>query len=191
MKKTLLLTCLCFVFIHTKAQIFKPATSTANYFSDSLTNIVVDFAFNFKNIQGESLPGEVDADVFQSKIGLPGAQGCMIKRYHSVLDNTASWQCTMYSGDSYEEAAAAYKKVFSQVKHARLKGIGSSAANFEGEMEKADENVRFAVSSLRMKTTDWHYANLVADVELTSSYGGWEVHLNLYYKSRDTDGPTQ
>lgn len=189
MKKLSLLSLCCLAFLFSKAQSTK--TLSLNSFADSLTAIVLAHASNFKSIQGEPLAGEVDADLFQSTIGLPGASYCTIKRYHSKIDNSASWQCIAYAGDNYEEASKAYKKIFSQVKSTRLKGIGSPASQFEGEMEKADENIRFAVSSLKIKTNDWHYANLVADIELIGSYDGWEVHLSLYYKRKDTDGPTQ
>ncbi len=189
MKKLTLFGLCCIVFLFSTAQT-SPATHS-NGFADSLTAIVLAHASNFKNIQGESLPGEVDADLYQSTIGLPGASYCTIKRYHSKIDNSASWQCIAYAGDNYEEASKAYKKIFAQVKSTRLKGIGSPASQFEGEMEKADENVRFAVSSLKIKTNDWHYANLVVDVELIGSFDGWEVHLSLYYKRKDTDGPAQ
>ena len=49
-------------------------------------------------------------------------------------------------------------------------------------MDAVDENVGFAVSSLRLKTTDRRYKNMVAEVEVTSGYTGWEVHLNVYTK---------
>lgn len=177
-------------FFFAGAQATRPAANN-NAFADSLTLIVADFASNFKNIQGENLPGEVDADLYQSTIGLPGAVNCTIKRYHSKIDNSASWQCVAFTGENYEDAAKAYKKIFSQVKSTRLKGIGSPSSSFEGSMETADENVRFAVSTLKIKSTDWHFANLVADVELMGTYSGWEVHLSLYYKRKDTDGPTE
>ena len=190
MKKLTLLTVLCTAFYFAGAQATRPAANN-NAFADSLTLIVADFASNFKNLQGERLPGEVDADLYQSTAGLPGAVYCTIKRYHSKIDNSASWQCVAYTGENYEDAAKAYKKIFSQVKSTRLKGIGTPSSSFEGSMETADENVRFAVSTLKIKTTDWHFANLVADVELMGSYAGWEVHLSLYYKRKDTDGPTE
>jgi hypothetical protein len=44
------------------------------------------------------------------------------------------------------------------------------------------------VSSLRLKTADIRYTNFVADIELVNNYDGWEVHLNLYKKKKDTDG---
>ena len=57
--------------------------------------------------------------------------------------------------------------------------------SFVGELEKDDQNVRFTVSSLRLKTNDKLYKNLVAEVELISNYNGWEVHLNIYTKKAD------
>ena len=113
-KLTLLMTlCICSFFATAQA---KKLPANNNNFADSLTMIVVDFASNFKNIQGENLPGEVDADLYKSTVGLPGAVYCTIKRYHSKIDNSASWQCIAYAGEDYEEAVKVYKKIFTQVK---------------------------------------------------------------------------
>jgi len=188
MKKTLLTTFLCIVVFLSHAQIIKPAIKANNAFADSLTEIVTDYSNNFKNIQGDLLPAEIDADTYLSKIGLPGATGCVIKRYHSVVDNSASWQAVLFTSDSYEEAVKYYKKVFTQIKKIKVKGINSSTGVFEGTMEKLDENVRFSVSSLRLKTPDFRYRNFAADIELVNNYDGWEVHLNLYKKKKDTEG---
>jgi hypothetical protein len=99
-----------------------------------------------------------------------------------VEDNSASWQGIMYAGDNFDNAMKVYKSTFAQVKKAAVSGIENKAAGFEGKIETPDENVRFAVSSLRLKTTDKKLKDLVAEVELSNSYGGWEVHLNIYSK---------
>jgi len=187
MKKIKLLIFSFFAFACVQAQLIKPTPKT-NPFEDSLSKVVLDFKNNFTNLQSDRLPVEIDADTYQSNICLPGATHCIVMRYHSVVDNSASWQAILYTGENYEEAVKVYKNVFGQIKKTKVKGIDSSPASFEGAIENPDENVRFTVSSLRLKAEDNRYTNFAADVELMNNYDGWEVHLNLYKKKKDTDG---
>ncbi len=184
MKKIFLLITFSVAILFSVAQTLKPA-SQDNAFADALNKIAADFRNNFVNIQGEKLPAETDADTYKSKVCLPDAVGCSITRYHSVEDNSASWQAATYAGDSYNDAVKMYKKTFGLVKKTKLKGADATGNSFEGELEKDDQNVRFTVSSLRLKTNDKLYKNLVAEVELISNYNGWEVHLNIYTKKAD------
>ena len=187
MKKTLLLSCSIFTSMLLYSQSFKPAPKN-NSFEDSLNIVVTDYKNNFSGLQGAELQAGIDAETYESKMCLPGATHCIIMRYHSVVDKSASWQATLYSGDNYEEAMKAYKKICDQLKRAKLKGVNGTTSIFEGKLETPDENVRFAVSSFRLKSPDMGYMNFAADVELINNYDGWEVHLNLYKKKKDTEG---
>ncbi|MFT3678962.1 MAG: hypothetical protein QM791_01740 [Ferruginibacter sp.] len=181
MKKQLLpiLFCLCTAFAN--AQLIKKPAPSGN-FSDSLFKIVSDFRNNFSKLQGKALTPQPEAEVYRSTICLPGSKHCVIYRFRSVEDKTASWQGLMYAGEDFEEALKAYKNTFNQVKKSKMNNIAGKPAPFEGEMDKPDDNVRFAVSSLRLKTGDGVYKNMVAEVELSNNYNGWEVHLNIYTK---------
>ena len=180
MKKNLL-TPLFFLLLATaNAQLLKKPSIATN-FSDSLSKIVIDFKNNFAKLQASPLSPLPDAEVYRSRICLPGGKQCVIYRYHSNEDHSANWQSLMYAGESFDEAIKPYTKTFTEVKKTKV-NVNGKPSPFNGDMEKTDENVRFAVSSLRLKTDDATYKNLVAEVELTNNYGGWEVHLNIYSK---------
>ena len=164
------------------AQQPKTASSDA-VFSETINKVVLDFTHNFINIQGGKIPADVDADAYKSNVCVPGALGCKIMRYHSVEDKSANWQAGLYEGESFAEALKMYKKVFGQLKKTPVKGIDNTPTGFDGKMESVDENVGFAVCSLRLKTKNKLYKSLVAEVEITSNYTGWEVHLNIYTKT--------
>jgi hypothetical protein len=188
MKKHLLHLALYCLTITSNAQPTTPPAlvkkQASGNFSDSLFKIVDGYRTNFASVQSRQLPSMPDADMYLSTTCLPGSMNCVILRYHSVEDKTASWQALVYAGESFEEALKAYKNTFSQVKKSRMHSIAGKPASFEGSMENPDENVRFAVSSLRLKTEDALYRNLAAEVELVGTYDGWEVHLNIYTKKR-------
>lgn len=187
MKKNKLLILCLITSINLSAQLLKPA-ARSNSFEDSLNIVLTDYKTNFTSLQGSILSAETDTETYQSNTCLPGATHCIIMRFHSVVDKSASWQATLYAGDDYDTAMKTYKKVFEQLKKAKLKGVNGTTSSFEGTLELPDENVRFAVSTFRLKSPDMGYMDFAADVELISNYGGWEVHLNLYKKKKDTEG---
>jgi len=153
-------------------------------FSDALNKVVQDYTSNFIHIQGEKMPADMDADAYKSRICIPAALGCKVMRYRSAEDKTANWQAGFYEGESFEEAVKMYKKIYSLVKKAAVKGVATSAAGFDGKLETVDESIGFAVSTLRLKTTNKTYKDLVAEVEITSNFTGWEVRLNVYTKKK-------
>ena len=171
----------------------KPEAESA--FSLQLQKVVQDFPANFQGIQGNRMPAEVDADTYLSTVCLPGALVCKVMRYHSVQDKSASWQAVLYEGESFDDAVKMYKKLHSQIKKTTVRGSNGLAAPFEGKLENIDENVGFAVSSLRLKTQHPQYLDLVAELNISSSYTGWEVRLDLYTKKRleesGDDNPTK
>ena len=164
---------------------FSKTLHPANTFNDSLTRIVYHFKKNFYPIQGKQLTSQVMADVYQSKVGMPGAAHCIIQRYHSEEDTTASWQAIMYEGELFEEALKVYKNTVKQLKKAKIKIGENSPASFSGEMEIPDESLSFTVTPLRLDISDKDYKDFYAEVEITNNYDGWEVHLNLHNKKRD------
>ncbi len=184
MKKiTLTVVCLCVLFI-TQAQFYKSILPSFE-FNDSLTKVVIDFRNNYKKIQGQELTPQIGIEVYQSTISLPGSAHCAIYRYHSNMDTTASWQAIMYDGNNYEEAVKVYKNTYRLVNKSRIKWIDRSIASFIGSMEKADDNVPFANTSLQLNVSDPRYKNFYAEIEMTRGGNGWEVHLNLHDKKED------
>lgn len=171
----------------THAQFYKKLLPEDAGFTDSLTSVVYNFKSNYYPIQGKQLTSQGLVHVYQSKAGMPGAAHCVIQRYHSTEDTTASWQAIMYEGESYEEAVKIYKNTYHLVKKAKIKSGEKMPVLFTGEMEAPSESVRFTVTPLKLNTADTDYENFYAEVEITSNYDGWEVHLNLHGKKKDEE----
>ena len=183
-KQVLLLLLFLGSLLFSSAQ-FPKLPGAGSAFTDSLSRIVHDFKKNFYPIQGSQLTSQVMADVYRSKVGMPGAAHCIIQRYRSEEDTTASWQAIMYDGEIYEEALKIYKNTIKQLKKVRLKIGENSPASFSGEMEIPDETLSFTVTPLRLNSPDTDYKDFCAEVEITNNYDGWVVHLNLHKKKRD------
>lgn len=187
MKKiiTLLLLFLCTIHF-AQGQFYKSILPSAA-FADSLSIIVQDFKKNFSTIEGNQLPSRGEMDVYRSKVTIPGALHCTIYRFHSFQDTTASWQAIMYQGESYEQAVKVYKNTVRQLKNSKMKWLDKSIISFIGELEMPDENVRFAITSLKLNIIDKIYRSFFGEIELASSYDGWEVYLNLHSKKNDME----
>ena len=184
-KSTLLLLFLCSIHF-SQAQFYK-SILPSDAFSDSVSIIVQDFKKNFSTIEGRQLPSQGEMDVYHSKVTIPGAVHCAIYRFHSLEDTTASWQAIMYEGDSYENAVKIYKNTFHQLKKSKMKWGDKGTISFIGELEMPVENVRFTVTPLRLNNMDLPYRSFFGEIELTSAYDGWVVHLNLHNRKNDAE----
>ncbi len=185
MKKTLPLLLLCLFSLQmATAQFYKTVLPTAT-FSDSLAVIVQDFKRNFTTIQGKQLNSRGEMDVYQSRVSVPGALHSAVYRFHSLEDTTDSWQAIMYEGESYEAAVKVYKQTYKQLKKAKMKWVDKSIISFMSELEMPDESIRFTVTTLRLNIIDLPYRSFFGEIELTNTYDGWEVHLNLHSKKND------
>ncbi len=186
MKKTILLIFFIPALLYGQAQVHKPFQPSA-VFNDSLTSIVIDFRNNFYQVQGEELMPQEGMEVYQSAISLPGATHCVIYRFHSTIDTTASWQAILYQGESYADALKIYRNTYTQLTKSKMKWSDNRLTAFKGDMEEPDENIRFTNTLLQLNVPDFLYRHFYAAIEITNSYNGWEVHLNLHNKKDDKD----
>lgn len=180
-----LLLCALTTVLH--AQFYKSVLPAPAGFNDALEKIVLDFRYDYKSIQGKQLSRETEIESYLSAVALPGAKECVISRYHSKQDTTASWQGVMYQGDNYKDAVKAYKNLFRLVKRTQMQWLDNSAVNFIGSMEEPSEDVGFAVSILSLDVADNSYKQFVAEIELSGSDADWSVKLNLHKKRDDRE----
>lgn len=153
-------------------------------FSLSLASIIENYPNNYRLIQGELLQPDEDRDIFKSTLELPGATDCVIYRFHSKEDTTASWQGILYEGEEFKEAVKVYKNCFRNLKQTKFK-VGISHYSLDGEMENPSEELRFTTSTLRPVTYSGLYNNFMAEVEMINSITGWTVRLNLHSRKND------
>ena len=187
MKKQILLHSFMFLVLISNAQSGK-FVKQPGHFGAALSAIVLDFKNNFLVIQGNELAGASATNTYASAICLPEALHCTIERYSSEEDKSASWQALLFDSESYQDAVSIYKSIFKQVRTSSIAGIDDMPVGFTGGIEKPEENIRFTVSTLRLRSTDKRYKDFIASIELSSNMLGWEVSLKFYNKKPDTEG---
>ncbi|HEY4336055.1 MAG TPA: hypothetical protein VGM89_09160 [Puia sp.] len=115
----------------------------------------------------------------------PGAESCIITRWHSDEDSTASWQARMYRGEDFAEASKRYHELFQRLKGCYLKLVDGSVFYLTGDWEPAAEEAPFTTSTLRVQTGDERYREVKVEVELVYLVTEWAVHVNIVSKKRD------
>ncbi len=186
-KISLLLLALLLITFSLSAQFIKK-TSTGPSFTDNLALITKAFQNNFYQIQAERLPSNENLDVYNTTVFLAGSQHCVIYRFYSKNDTSASWQGIMYSGENYKDAIKMYKNTCRLVDKCRVSFNNNETAIYKGKIEEPDANLRFASSVFRLNSKDALYEHFCAEVEiLNTGFEQWEVRINLQNKRDDTE----
>ncbi len=118
-------------------------------FPGAIEAVLHDFPNNLRHITGELLLAQGEIDNYVSTIEPPGAESCVITRYHSHSDSTASWQAKMYSGEDFDKASGAYHAIYKQLESCYLLLPDSSMIFLKGQWEPAREDIAFTTSTLR------------------------------------------
>jgi hypothetical protein len=150
------LSCACIalmLFVNVSAQsLFTKASSgfskAPTGFAKALQTILLDYPNNFHGINGELLISQGEYEHYASTVSIPGAESCVIGRYHSYADTTASFQAVLYRTDNFEEASKQYRSLFKQLKSSPITLIDGSKYYLNGEMGKLDESLDFTVSTM-------------------------------------------
>ena len=188
MRKTIFPALVFVLFITSANAQFVKFAPVPPAFSENLSKITEAFQNNYYKIQAEELPAQEDMDVYKSAVSLPGARHCVIYRFHSTRDTTASWQATMYDGENYPEALKAYKNACRLIDKSKVNLSGTVTASYYGKMDEPDPNLRFAGSEYRLNTKEPAYEKFYAEVELLNTgIEDWVVHINLHSKKDDDE----
>jgi hypothetical protein len=165
--------------LHTRIRVLSfPATINA---------VLKDFPYNLRNITGELVLAQGEFENYASIVELPGAENCIVTRYHSADDTTASWQAKMFSGDDFGQAAKVYHELFRQLQGCYLQLVDGSIVYLRGDWEPAKESASFTTSTLRLITGDWRYRDVKVELELVYQLADWAVHINIVTKKRDDE----
>lgn len=162
-------------------------TSKKSSFSETMTSVLKDFTFNYKNISGNLILSQGEIDNYASKVMLDGAESCTITRYHSALDTTASWQAIMGHYDEYTKAAKAYTTFYRNLNNVNIKLIDGSILYLKGNYEAPKEESQFVTSALRLETGDDRYKNLKVEIELLYELNDWVININVVTKEADNE----
>ncbi len=143
----------------------RPANSTEP-FSAAIEAVLHDLPSNLRHITGDLVLAEGEIEDYACTVEIPGAEHCVITRYHSASDTTASWQAKMYSNEDFEKASRQYHVLYNKLRSCYLLLADSSVVYLQGEWEPAREDIPFATSTLRLNTGEGSYGEVQVQLEL-------------------------
>jgi hypothetical protein len=156
-------------------------------FVDAIDAVLGDLPNNLRYITGELLLAEGGTDSYASLVAVPDAEKCIVTRYHSVEDTTASWQAQMFSGGDFGVASRKYQQLYQQLKTCYVRLPDSSIFYLEGAWEPAREEIAFTTSTLRLKTADQRFRDVMVQLELVYQLADWAVNINIVTKKPDDE----
>ncbi len=156
-------------------------------FSKSLESVLLDFPYGFRNISGDLLLAQGEVEQYVSTISLPGAESCIIGRYHSVRDTTLSWQAVMFRDEDFQTAAKEYKSLFKQLKGSAVKVVDGSLLYLEGNLTAPLEEEDFTVTTLRFGISDPRYREFKVELEMLYKMPEWVININMISRKNDAD----
>ena len=149
--------------------------------------VLQDFPNNLRHISGDLVMAQGEFENYNSLLTLASAEGCIVTRWHSRRDTTASWQAKMFTSDDYATAEKHYHRLYTQLKTCHMTLPDSSLILLDGNWEPAREEVAFTSSTLRLKTNDWRYSDVRIEVELVYQLADWAVQINIVNKKPDDE----
>ncbi|HMH24760.1 MAG TPA: hypothetical protein VK563_23455 [Puia sp.] len=162
-------------------------TAFQNAFSAAIEAVLHDFPDNMHHISGELVLAEGEIENFASTVMPPGAVSCIITRYHSVVDTTASWQAKMSADEDFGKASGAYHNLYKRLTNCYLRLADSTLLFLKGDWEPARESISFTTSTLRLQTGDPRYKEMKVELELVYQLPEWVVNINIVSKKADDE----
>ncbi|HTR28863.1 MAG TPA: hypothetical protein VMH27_06320 [Puia sp.] len=156
-------------------------------FPDAIDAVLNDLPNNLRQVTGALVIAEGEVDRYASLVVVPDAENCMVTRYHSVVDTTASWQAKMFSGGDFGTASRKYQQLYIQLKTCYLRLPDGSMFYLEGEWAPAREGVTFTTSTLRVMTNDPRFRDVKIELELVYQLADWAVNINIVTKRPDDE----
>ena len=156
-------------------------------FPAAIDAVLGDFPFNLRHITGELVLAQGEFENYASMVEVPDAENCIVTRYHSAEDTTASWQAKMFRSDDYGPAARKYEELFRKLRTCYVRLVDGSIINLDGVWEPARDGASFTTSTLRLVTGDWRYKEVKVELELVYQLADWAVNINIVSKKRDDE----
>lgn len=161
------------------------AQAPVSPFVNAIDSILRDFPQNLRHITGELVLAQGEFENYSSTVQLPGSADCIITRWHSTGDTTASWQAKMYNGDDFNAAEKCYRQLFHQLKGCYMRLQDSSLVYLKGDWNPAKEEATFTSSTFTLGIDDWRYRKVEVEVELVYQFADWAVCINIVSKPDD------
>jgi hypothetical protein len=183
MKYPLILTALLFMHLAVTAQLKIPIPSLIR---SEVQKIIEDYPSGFSDSRTHIIAENPQTIEYATRWKPSGAEEASVVKYSSGRRAIYTWQATMLSTESFEEAVKKYKALCSQIKGMNVKYV-VDMYTLEGKYAAPDETKKFTVSTFSVADAPQQLKKLKVEVAMQYEFPEWKVKLLVYDKEREDD----
>ena len=183
MKYPLLLAALLFMHLAVKAQLKIPVPGPIR---SEIQKVVEDYPSGFSDSRTHVVAENPQTIEYATSWKPKGAEEASVVKYSSGRREIYTWQATMLSTESFDEAVKKYKSIYSQLKGLSVKYV-VDMYTLEGKYTAPDETRKFTVSTFSVTDAPQQLKKLKVEVTMQYEFPEWKVKLLVYDKEREDD----
>lgn len=154
--------------------------SLASSIAGDIRKVVEDYPSHFANITGDLIIENPQSADYQCNFKVSGAEQCTITKYSTQKEPISSWQATMLTTESFEDAKKKFKQLYSQVNNLSVR-----SARLKGDYETPAEEKKFTSVVFSFDPADESLKKLRVELILEAELLEWKVKLLVYDRDRE------
>ena len=157
-----------------------------NAFRADVQKVVEDYPHQFASIRGPIVVTNPQTVEYSSLLTPQGVEASTVVQYSALSKDIYSWQATVLTTESYEEAQKKYKWLYQQLKGMNVKYV-ADLYTLRGAYEQPSESRKFTTSVLTLQAPPTPLQKLKVEVSMDFEFPEWKVSLMVYEKEREDE----
>ena len=147
-----------------------------------LEKVIQDYPNHFYNIKGELIQQTRQTIEYRSTVQLPGASSSLVIFSASHNDEDYSWTCTVFEAGNFEQASAAYRNIYEQIRNSIITTGGQKTFILSGQYENPSEEKRLTQVVFSLLPGVGDMKKLHVELSLREEVNGWKISLSVQDK---------
>jgi hypothetical protein len=160
-----------------------------NQTNGTLEKVIQDFPNQFKNIKGALLGSSAAIAEYKSIVTIPGAESSTVTQYSANNKKMLSWQTTVFTSASFDQASNKFKEMFGQIENTIVKVEGEHPAILNGQYETPYEDKTSTTVLFRLLPGSTVTREIKVDLSLEKIKQEWKIVLSVHDKDQKTTEP--
>lgn len=153
-----------------------------NSIVSDVKKVIGDYPSHFDNILGELIIQNPQSADYQCNFKVNGAEECTITIYTGKKNRVSSWQATMLTTESFDEATKKFRSLYAQ-----LNNLSLNTMHLKGVYESPVEDKKFTSVLFAFDPADDPVKKLKVELVIEAELLEWKVKVLIYDRDRDDD----
>ena len=172
------------VAVSSHAQLHLPVNTG---FAQDMKKVLRDYPNQFTHLQGPLLDERTQVTDYEVNFNISGAENAVIRKYSAKGKPIVSWEATVLTSESFEEAARKYKSLFSQFNHMAVRMDNGVTFYLKGQYETPTEEAIYNSSLLLWEKADAYIRPMKLEVSMQYELLEWKVRVKIFEREREDD----